>query len=161
MKRKHPNEFITEADLTIDLFQDTEVRTLKRNCFFYSSHFESDIILLYREGHYVEIEFKNNFSDYELDFTKCIGRMKTNDTRRRRKPGDERVFKHDLIKQGKTGLQGFWFACPVGVIQEKDLPEHAGLLWIDKDLFGRVFLQLIRTAPLLPDFKRLTPHLEL
>lgn len=157
MNRKHPAEYITEKDITVDLFPD--VKAIKRNSFVYSKHFESDIICYLECGYYTEIEFKNNVSDFQLDFTKCIGRMKSNDTRRRRKANDKRIFKHDLIKKGKTGLFGFYFACPAGVIDIRDVPDYCGLIWLEKDLFGKVEIKLMSTAPILPKAKKLTPFL--
>ena len=152
---------VTEKDLTPAMLPELFPLggAVRYNSFFYSRHFESDVVFLDTAGFYVEFEFKNNYADFKLDFTKCIGRMRSNDSRRTRKPGDTRTFKHDLVRDGETGAKAFYFVCPTGVIPAAAVPEHCGLIYLDRDLFGATYAEIVIEAPALPKPRQLTPAL--
>lgn len=138
---------MTERDITLEVLQRAGFPpgVVNYNRFAWSPHFESDCILHSSSGDLYEFEFKNNYPDFKLDFTKCIGRMTGGpSTRRTRKPGDTRIFKHDLLKTGKTPLKQFIFCCPAGVIPASKVPDPCGLMYLHEDLFGFVEMEIVK-----------------
>lgn len=133
---------------------------------YYSENFESDVILHLPNGELIEFEFKNNHSDFMLDFMKRIGqytrtngRVDPRQRRRSRPKDDPRLYKHDLLPAGGLGIKKFYFLCEPGIIDIKKVPEYSGLCHLEVDFFGHSTIKVIKKAPVLPNVKIFQPLL--
>jgi hypothetical protein len=92
------------------------------NIYFFGNE-ESDWLSFLTSGYCWEIEVKCTKSDYKADFFKR---------------------KHKKFKEGKTTTANrFYYAVPPGLIKEEDLPDYAGLMYVDR------YVEIIKKAPLL------------
>jgi hypothetical protein len=74
---------------------------------------EADMLAVHLENNFcVEFEIKRSKSDFLKDFTKTT--------------------KHSLLKTGKYPANMFYFVCERGLIDEKQIPYHLGLITIEK-----------------------------
>lgn len=115
---------------------------------FIKGWLECDLIGVRLNGHVDEIEIKVSRSDFKADFAKVVPMQEG-------KPGAELVHeghltfwqakKHDLLADGQSSVNRFWFMTPLGLLTESDIPEHAGLIEVTKT--GS--LRTTKQAPLL------------
>ena len=123
------------------------------NTFFWSKNFETDIGVFEKDGTKIEIEYKNNYEDFTIDFFKNIGgysrKLDKRRPRRTRVDDPNVIYKHDLLKAREVPLKQFYFACPAGVIPVDKVPEYAGLIYLEPDFFTNAQAFLIKKAPIL------------
>lgn len=111
-----------------------------QNIFYWKAH-ESDVLALTKSGYLNEYEAKSSRSDFLNDFNK--------------------TEKHNaLAKCHRSGNlphsnpNRFYYVCPEGLLTIDDIPDYAGLLWVEP----RGFIDEIVKAPKLhsekiePDF---------
>lgn len=100
------------------------------NIYFYAMN-ESDLILITFDNKVMEFEIKVSRQDYKADFNK--------------------VKKHDRfhrIDNLELVPNWFYYVCPDGVINVKDIPEYAGLITIYE--YGmKKYCKIIKPAPVL------------
>lgn len=82
----------------------------------YIFNWECDFFCISAGGYTVEVEIKISKSDFKANFKKL----------------DKHRLLQDLTRNSKPNK--FWYCCPAGIIDIKDIPAYAGLLWIDKNL---------------------------
>ena len=95
----------------------------------YIFDWECDLVTINRNNYIYEFEIKSNKWDYINDFKK--------------------TEKHKSFKRlvSKSGLPNyFYYVCPKDLIKLEDIPEYAGLIYIDKE-YNRV--NEIKKAPIL------------
>lgn len=86
-------------------------------------------------GRAMEFEVKASREDYFKDFEK---KMFTGVP----------VNKHGLIAAGKTIISKFYFVVPANMVDVRECPQHAGLIWYE--LLGDVpIFRVVKPAPLL------------
>jgi len=86
--------------------------TIMLNCMY--SYYEADILRITAAGYFHEYEIKVSKSDFKNDFV-------------------AKAEKHRKLK-AKTWVKGpccFWYMCPANLIQPEEVPEYAGLIWIN------------------------------
>lgn len=78
-------------------------------------NWESDLLYLTNCNYAVEWEIKLSRSDFRADFQK--------------------QYKHNVLagKYHPVGPSEFYFACPQGLIDKNEVPEYAGLVWVNPD----------------------------
>lgn len=110
MIEKHSEESILKA--VHNYFSGTYKYCIK-NSFIFRYDWESDYFCISKEGYSYEIEVKISKADFR---------------------NDKKKEKHSLFKENpKSRLipNRFYYAVPKGLIDEKDLPDYAGLIIID------------------------------
>lgn len=85
----------------------------------YLGSWEADILEITKSGYTYEYEVKISKSDFKADFEKSKKTKKTYEK------------KSDHISQGKR-VTHFYYVCPEGLIDEKDIPDYAGLIYAKK-----------------------------
>jgi hypothetical protein len=110
------------------------------NRYIFSNDWESDFFSVTNSGYLYEVEVKISKSDYKADFDKfkhklfegrnersVIKEAKVSKSKRRR-----RWPKKDVSVNPQTAKMPnkFFFACPEGLIDVKDIPEYAGLIYV-------------------------------
>lgn len=94
------------------------------NVYFFK--WESDFLVVQRSGIIIEVETKISVADYKKDFCK--------------------INKHEDLKNRVPNIPNkFYYACPENLIKVEDIPEYAGLLYIDS--IGRI--TEVKKAPVL------------
>ena len=83
-----------------------------KNIYLYDS-FEADVVSVDRHDRVHEVEIKMSRSDFLADFKK--------------------EGKHHKTSNGYMA-NFFYFACPAGLVDKEDIPEYAGLIWVDDRL---------------------------
>lgn len=91
------------------------------NVFLYS--WESDLISITNADFSHEYEIKISKSDFKQDTKKN---------------------KHKWLQKGRNCSNYFWYCCPHDLIDSKDIPEYAGLIYIQND-----YIRVIKPAPRL------------
>jgi len=108
---------------------------------------EADVFGINNNGYMYEFEIKRSRSDFYSDF-------KNKDSKHRNLRNREAIHNYDEWKNGKkTGEttqyiiipNRFYFVCKEGLLNVSDMPEYAGLKWIDVN--GD--LHEVKNAPLL------------
>lgn len=98
----------------------------------YIFDWEADYFSISTSNYAYEVEIKLSKSDFQADFKKkkhtLFKEVKENKSRARKLP------------------HKFYFACPVNLIDKKDVPAYAGLLYLD-DKYGEIIT--IKEAPFL------------
>ena len=118
------------------------------NTFSYTKWYESDLLAITKTGFSHEVEIKRTKSDYQADF------IKSKKGYHKRKMSEaqkaimlpEDTLKHDQIKAGELANH-FWFACPAGLIDPKEIPEYAGLIYFDATTTRRCRVWVVKAAP--------------
>lgn len=126
--------------------------------------FESDFISVTNSDFWHEYEIKRTEVDFKKDFTKEIkhswlgGKRSGIISLPDRHDGGKLNMDRSLDKDGKVnisynyelgeflGPNYFWYVCPVGVIDHKDIPEYAGLIEVNKD---NLWCNIIKDPPRL------------
>jgi len=107
---------------------------------------EADVLGITRTGYIYEYEIKVSRSDFKADFNKKHKHLNLHNR--------TALKVYDTYENGKkTGEQTtlikipnrFYFACIEGLIKSEDIPDYAGLIWINK--FKTI--TVIKNAPLL------------
>jgi len=88
-----------------------------------------DVFHLSRNEYITEYEIKISIGDFKKDFKKK--RSKKEFTRKGRQIVDK--FKHDTIAAGEYDSNKFYFVVPKDLINIKDIPDYAGLIYYDED----------------------------
>ena len=108
---------------------------------------ESDYLAITKKGHIVEYEIKTDHWDFERDF----------------KDRGNKLRRHEILSEltelgimQKKMPNQFYFVCPRDVIKLEEVPEYAGLMYVDyspKLVHGNVqpMTILVKKAPLLHD----------
>jgi len=119
------------------LFSNHDHHFLNRYIFGYD--WESDFFSVTNSGYMYEVEVKISKYDYQADFDKFKhklfeGRNKKEviktapvSKRRRRWPRKDKKVNPQTAKMPNK----FFFACPEGLIDVKDIPEYAGLIYVN------------------------------
>ena len=108
-------------------------KLLIENVYFFDQ-WESDLLEVTKLNHFIEYELKVSRSDYLADADKKM--------------------KFWTLENGLYCPNQFYYICPEGVIQKDDLPNFAGLIWIDE----RNFCRVIQSAPIIHE-NRVAPEL--
>jgi hypothetical protein len=141
---------VTEHDITA-ANAPWPVGEVRYNSFTWSKHWECDATLWLTDGRMIEVEWKNNFEDFTIDFFKNAGgysrKLAKRRPRRTRVADASVIYKHDLLASRDVPIHGYYFACPAGVIPRDKVPSYAGLIYMYTDLFGEVTLDVVRNAP--------------
>lgn len=105
--------------------------------------FESDFVAVTQSQYIHEVEVKISKQDFKADF------KKSKMTRGFDKSYGiwKEMEKHEMIATGNH-TNYFWFCLPRGVIDESDIPEHAGYIEIVDREVG-FDLNVVKKAPLL------------
>lgn len=93
-----------------------------------TGYFEADILAVTKSMMVTEVEVKISRSDFKADF------KKTHKHYRMQNPRNE---------NGIATPNRFYYACPIGLIEESEVPAYAGLMWVD--ILGNV--TLVKSAP--------------
>jgi len=125
---------------------------------------ECDIFSLTRAGYMHEFEIKVSRSDFKADFNKCwdqwrsmrhrgIKKLESDMSKEEVRASLAPVYKHDLMKEGYTkGPKFFWFCAPEGLLEKKDIPDHAGFIeFPEHNETGRIpwGMRVVKKAPTL------------
>jgi hypothetical protein len=129
-----------------------------RNKYIFDSDWESDYFSVTKSGYLCEVEIKISKSDFQADFIKfkhklfegrnekeVIKEAKYRWSKRWKKnvkKAPEKKVNPQEIKMPNR----FYFACPDGLIDIKDVPEYAGLIYVT-DSFHTT--KIVKQAPLL------------
>jgi hypothetical protein len=119
---------------------------------FYCHSYEMDLFKLTKNGYIVEYEVKISRADYFNDFKKSFKLY-----------NQPEVFKHQNLEQGRSANR-FTFVVPEGLIEIKEVPKYAGLMYYYNDVYNGTKIITIKPAPLLhrnefQDFKSLATSL--
>jgi hypothetical protein len=88
----------------------------------YVFSWESDYIAQTHSKYWYEVEVKISRSDFKNDFKK--------------------IDKHERLKSGSFCPNYFSYAVPEGLINIEEIPEYAGLIYVNKE-----YLNIIKPAP--------------
>lgn len=133
----------------------------------YLYEWESDVWALNRNNFAIEYEIKTSLLDFQNDAKKIdkhvileSGHLTKYSYKRgnRRKyilgeSARQKVPKNKLIDlrtvktEKRSRPNRFYYVCPKNVIPKKEIPDHAGLIYLDKGM------KIIKTAPLLHNIK--------
>jgi hypothetical protein len=110
-----------------------------------------------RKGHRITLRNIYLHRMYEADVLSVKGsRIHEYEIKRTRADfqADLRKRKHRLMRKGKYPVNRFYYVCPDGLISKKELPEYAGLIYVNP--YGSVRMQRearsIQKKPLLPRY---------
>ena len=108
---------------------------------------ECDVFEITKAGYFVEYEIKISRNDFKADSRKSDKGVSwfTNEFQHLNRP--ERNKHADLELRSGKGPSRFWFVVPDGLVKEDEVPEWAGLLYIDRHV------SCIKSAPLLHRIK--------
>lgn len=101
-----------------------------KNSFVFRYDWESDYFCVNKEGYSFEIEVKISKRDFKLDFKKEKHQLFLDNSKKRLVPNR------------------FYYAVPVGLITEEDLPPYAGLIYVNE---GHAYIQ--KRAPFINKIK--------
>lgn len=76
----------------------------------YHFYWESDLLYVSNTGYLSEFEIKLTKSDFRADAKK---------------------FKHHYLGTPNSGLKEFWYVVPTGLVDIEDVPDHAGLMYVE------------------------------
>lgn len=116
---KFTENFIQRA-LSNHYFSPNSVKYDIDNLFVFKD-WESDKVLITKSGYIYEFEIKVSKSDFKNDF----------------KHKEEKYKNFNLVMEGeeltdKCFPNYFSYACPKGLIQTEDIPDYAGLVYVDE-----------------------------
>lgn len=100
---------------------------------------ECDVFELTDAGYWREYEVKTSVADFRRDAgkvrSKVVSEKIPDDERTGRKTHrlvSHTLNKHDLLaERSPKGPSAFWFVVPSGLIQAAEVPEWAGLIWVN------------------------------
>lgn len=133
-KTKWTEELIVEK-LRWHFLSSSTVRYHLNGLYTFSHTWESDYLALTKSGYLYEGEVKISRSDFKADFKK--------------------EKKHTLLRESYEKLEGlegklrphyFFYAVPEGLIQEEEVPEYAGLIYMTEYF---PYYKWVKQAPLL------------
>lgn len=78
--------------------------------------YESDVLAITKSLMITEIEVKISRSDFKADFKKTHKHYR---------------MQNPITDGWRWTPNKFYFACPVGLINDSDVPTYAGLIWVD------------------------------
>lgn len=107
----------------------SQPKYLINNLYVFS--WESDYLALTKSGYWYEIEVKISRADFKADFKK--------------------ISKHEKLSSGNFCPNYFYYAVPEGLVLVEEIPQYAGLIYIDDKGHARTMKQ----APKLHSFKLL------
>lgn len=107
----------------------TNYKCVLPNVFFYA--WESDLLTVNKSDLIYEFEIKISRWDYKKDFEKV-----------------DKHKKFSRIDNLSAIPNRFYYACPEGLINIDDVPEYAGLIYIEKFNMKK-YTKIIKKAPLL------------
>lgn len=122
---------------------------LSFNNVFMWGNFESDYVKVTQSGYIYEYEIKMSKSDYKADFEKHYKASKHNEGTHRYETVT--CNKHSMIADGRSGLKGFSFVVPEGLIAVENIPEYAGLYYVEE--CGNFRAECIKEPPRLKAVK--------
>lgn len=135
-------------------------RIIVHNVFMGNSPWESDVVSITPSLYWTEYEIKTSVRDYAKDFhNKCS---------RHREP----IFKHvhyacrepsprRLSRPNGEKLirpKHFYFVMPTGMLGERTVPSHCGLIEVNLDRPEGVDVVVTKSAPLIPSPTQLRCH---
>lgn len=103
------------------------------NMYFFSEDGEQDAVHFLENGLCYEYEIKTRKFDFMDDFKKVNKHKKLK----------EAFLNKDKTKSFDTANR-FYYACPPGIIDKKDVPTYAGLVEVDEHK-----VRIVKTAPVL------------
>lgn len=117
-----------------------KVKFMFHNIFFFyeplkdangRSTVEMDFMVIDNDGYCNEYEIKTTKSDFREEF-------------------ESKKAKHNMLSEGSTSCPNrYYFACPKGIIDIKDVPAYAGLVEFYKTPEGVFKMRVARKAPLI------------
>ncbi len=132
---------MNETDIQCHLIRHLQNAGLVFPNFTPKDWWECDLICITKAGYFREYEIKLTKSDFKADAKKARYLR----ARGRNQPVE---LKHDQLFLGnERGPRQFWYVCPSGLIEPRELPNFAGLVWVK--LEGWPNIQEIRKAPFL------------
>ncbi len=108
---------------------------------------ECDMWAMTKRGYASEYEIKTSVSDFRADARKGCNRNRFHG---HRLVSSVQENKHELLAAGDTrGPKQFWFVTPEGMIEAKDVPDFAGLIYIVARRNGGYLIPNVKPAPVL------------
>lgn len=92
---------------------------------------EADVFEVTKAGYFREYEIKTSVSDFKKDSTKTVwaGKYDIREHQGRTFSYRKDETKHSLLSQGyEKGPVQFWFVVPIGLLENQEIPEWAGLI---------------------------------
>lgn len=123
---------MTEKDIQAKMFRKFKHKYVFLNTFFFSG--ECDWISFLHSGYCYEIEVKTSKADFLRDFKKKKHSIMSA-LHKTKRPSD----------LDKKAPNKFYFICPEGVVEKKDVPAYAGLYVVSK--WGNI--KKVKEAPFL------------
>lgn len=131
---------ITTSEITRELVK-MEVKTgreLVMPNYTPEGWWECDVASISDAGFLTEYEVKVSRGDFMRDFKK------------EKYIGGASMEKHDRLMLDNPFIKEYWFVCPAMMIQEKEVPSYAGLIYASREqndwAIGRVVLNVVRQA---------------
>jgi hypothetical protein len=133
-----------------------------RNKYIFDHDWECDFFSVTKAGYMYEVEIKISKSDYQADFIKFKhklfeGRKQSEVIKEAKYKWSKRWKKQVRMSPEKkfnpaetTMPNRFFFACPEGLIDVNEVPEYAGLIYVDKNT---QVARIVKQAPLLHNKK--------
>ena len=140
-KRQSDKKTWTEEDiqdvLRRNFMSESNVKFVAENLYIYE--WESDIWFMTKANYMYEIEIKVSKADFKNDFK-------------------NKTLKHQILTEDMKNRNGepylkpnyFYYAVPDGLIEESDVPEYAGLIYM-KDYFP--YFDIVKQAPKISSVK--------
>lgn len=113
------------------------------NC-FYTIDLEADILAFRKSGFRDEIEIKTSLSDFKNDAKKTV-EFRTPKPDGKRGYIYENMTKYEALEKGRL-LNYFWYLVPHGLITVDDIPDFAGLMYIECRNENKMQIRVIRDA---------------
>lgn len=95
-------------------------------------NFESDFVSFTRAGLANEVEIKLSRSDFLADAKKYRTKREHWGAKA------EKVFKHDMLKEGTHFANYFSFAVPEGMVTAEEVPEQFGLIYLSTNHLSHI-----------------------
>lgn len=110
-------------------FSKNSLKYLINNLYFFN--WESDYLAITKSGYLYEIEVKISKNDYKKDFEKK----------------DKHLILENTLNNNINGIipNYFYYAVPYGLIDISDVPNYAGLIYINNNVFP--YFKIIKNAP--------------
>lgn len=145
---------MTEKDIIeiLDNFYFKQVKYCINNVYVFKYNWESDFLILRKNGYCAEYEIKISKSDFKADFKKLqkhsiLETGKYIQKRKRFLKYNEKrlpIYKYwEEEKEYKLRPNKFFYVVPKGLITIEDIPKYTGLIYINEDKT----IQVIKEAP--------------
>lgn len=106
---------MTERDVQLIMLREGVINPIRELVLFnylYNYAWEADVLRITKAGYFYEYEIKVTKSDFKADMKK--------------------VSKHSHLNQRLPLMPNrFCYVCPVGVIFKHEVPDYAGLIWVN------------------------------